>query len=700
MKIKVITVTAQIALVLFTMMCFYTYPAKGVLYNSIRIEPSEPSTQGVPPYTVTVGQVVMVNLTIENAENLYGYNISISWQNPAIVEFLDYYFHPFLDEPYTTHITQKGGIITLYAISQAPANPVNGSGPLVTLYYKAKNLGESLINFDTANCRLIRQDGTQFTPSNFKRGKLAVTNTKIVVEPEELSGPVGQTVKANVTVYNVVNLYGIQINLTWNPELLNLIRAEYTVPWKKKFELTNKIGTGYYALAVSGLTQPPDPYTGNYTFVSLEFNITKQGLTQISFQTSKLGDKDGKPIVHAKVNAIFSNVKTTIGFSESLIIDASLTEGQRFPLNLTITDAVEVKDFKIRVSYPSFLNFSSINFNEMYLLNYSFTFDPITRFVEVNGTFHIESTGNFSIATLEFQITGRGSGKITIVSEKSSLKNGEGLELLFKTGFCTVINWRNVGVTYFDLTSSVKLGEKFAIGEPITVLMRIENLGASYENVNVSVRYEGNVTVDGNSTLIYNETVYIERFGSQNSSQLVTFVWNTTSLAAGTYHLIVNATLEIDDDLSDNVVRKTISLIEYAIDLAIVNVMVSPPWVPINETASLVVIVKNLGLTTQTFNLSIYLDRELNCTFNNVTLTGSTGEMFFARLPRFLEPGQHLVNCTIPAVQGEEALQNNVYTKTFTVGLLSAAFPFETLTFSVVIIVALATIIFFIRKRR
>jgi len=706
MRIKAITVAILIAsLLLFSIPSFYNSSVKCANENFIMIDPAEPDTQGVPPYTITVGEVVMVNVTIKNAVNIYGYNISIYWQNPDIVEFLDCYFNPFLGEPYTTQINQKGGRITLYASSQPPAKPVNGSGPIVTLYYKAKGLGSSIIDFDTANCRLIRQDGTLFTPSNFKRGMLAVTNTKIVVEPEELSGPVGQTVKANITVYNVVKLYGIQVNLTWDPEVLNLIRAEYSVPWKNKFELVNKIGVGYYALAVSGLSQPPDPYTGNYTFVNLEFNITKTGLTQIRFQTSKLGDVNAKQIVHAKVNAIFSNIKTTIGFSESSIIDAGLTEGQLFSLDLMITEVVELKNFKIRIFYPKFLNFSSVTFNELYLQEYNYTFDSTTKIVELTGSFVAESTGNFSVATLKFQVIGKGSGKITILSEKSSLKNGRGSEIPFKTDFCTFINWHNVGVTYFALTSPVQFGTSFALGEPVTVSVKVENLGASYENVGVVVIYEGNVTIDGNSTLIYdtlyNETINLEKFGSQNSSQLITFVWNTASLKAGTYRLVVNATLEIDDDLSDNVVEKTVNFAEYAVDLAIINVIVSPPRIPINGNSSLAVIVKNLGLTAQTFNLLIYLDGVLLTEYENVSLAGQYGEIFFVTLPRFSEPGQHFVNCTIPAVQGEKALQNNIFTITLTVGLISAAFPFETLTISLAVVVAiLAAIIFYIKKKK
>jgi len=703
-KIEKIFISVLVALILFANMSFYIFPAHGQLENYVFIEPVEPPTAGISPYAIAPGQTVLVNITIQNALNIYGYNLTFSWSNSTIVEYVDYQFHPFLNEPYTTKITQKGGKITVYARSHAPASPVNGTGVLVTLNYTGVNIGESLINFDALNCWLILQNGTEIRPSTFKRGKLAVTDTKIAVEPQELSGMVETHITANITVYNVVDLYGIEFNLTWNPEILTLTKVHYQVPWSNKHEVKNETGPGYYTLAVSGM-YPATAYTGNYTFVNMEFTITKIGLTPIKFQYSKFGDIKSKPIPHAKFGSTFSNIRTKIGFNPSVIADVSLTPGKSFAVNLTITEAVNLTDFNIRISYPEILNFSSITFNEAYLIDYNFTSDPITKMLDVTGSFSEESTGNFSVAVIEFQVVGFGSEKIIIVESASSLKDGEGTLLLFKTSPCKFINWRNVRITFFDLASSVRLGNKFAIGEPVTVSVEVENIGVIAENVSLVVKYEGNVTTNGNSTIvcknIYNETLYLEKFESQNSSKLVTFVWNTTDLEAGVYHVTVNATIEIDNDLDDNAVTKTLGFVKYTIDISIVNVLITPMNIPVNGTATLAVIVKNLGLTTQTFNLLIYLDGELIEKFENVTLMGDSGDIFFVTLPRFPEPGEHQLNCTIPALSGEVPLQNNVYLKVLRVGLVTAQFPFEMVAVVVVVIIfVLAVVILSLKRRR
>ena len=281
--------------------------------NTVVIEPREPSG-GVAPYAVIPGQQVTVNITIYNAVNIYGYNLTIYFKDPSLLEFVGFRYMPFLDEPYTTKdVHPIAGKIIVYAKSEPPAEPVSGTGTLVSLIFNATKVGETLIMFDAANSWIIMEDGTQKHPDSFKSGKLAVTNTKIAVEPEELSGSVGETVKANITVYNVVDLYGIEINVTWNPEILQPTRVQYQIPWKKSFELQNVTGPGWYALAVAGLTQPPDPYTGNYTFVSITYKVLKIGTTKIKFETSKLSDINANPILHAEINAIFSNIKMIEG---------------------------------------------------------------------------------------------------------------------------------------------------------------------------------------------------------------------------------------------------------------------------------------------------------------------------------------------------------------------------------------------------
>lgn len=701
--LKVVS-TVLVVLALFASLFSFIQLVYSQGENYVIIEPSEPSTAGVSPYAIAPEQMVSVNVTIKNAVNVYGYNLTFYWDNLNIVEYVDYYFHPFLEEPYTSTITRLGNKVTVYAKSQSPANPVNGSGVLVTIFYKGKETGESLIRFDAANCYLIGQDGSQFYPSTFKRGKLVVTNTKIVVEPETLSGEVNETVKANITVYNVVNLYGIEFNVTWDPTVLTLTKVNYQVPWSAKFEARNQTGIGYYSLAVSGI-YPATSYTGNFTFTNLEFNVTQTGFSPITFAYSKLGDSTSKPIAHAIVNAIFSNVKTLISFDPAIITDTSKSPGYSFSVNLTISEAVNLKDFKIRISYSNILNVSSITFNEIFLTEANSTIDEVTRIFEVTGSFREEYIGDYMLATIEFTVANFGYAKVTVITSQSYLKNGEGSLQLFNTYPFTFANWRNVGVRQITLKSEVMFGAKFVIGQTVNVSVLIENIGASAENVNLTVSYQVDVTVEGNLTsfseIIYEKTLFLEKYGEPNSITLETFTWNTTGLYAGNYYITANVTAEVDHDLTDNSLSKAIELIEYAIDVSIINVFIVPKFINVNETATANIIVKNLGLTNQIFNLLIYFDGELIEKFENISLAGGAGDIFFVTLPVLSEPGEHVLNCTIPAVPGEIKIVNNYYVSQLRVGLTAGQYPFETILIIVVIVAAvLAAVIAYLKRRR
>ena len=682
--------------------------------NTVVIEPREPSG-GVAPYAVIPGQQVVVNITIYNAVNIYGYNLTIYFKDPSLLEFVGFRYMPFLDEPYTTKdVHPIAGKIIVYAKSEPPAEPVSGTGTLVSLIFNATKVGETLIMFDAVNCWIIMEDGTQKHPNSFKSGKLAVTNTKIAVEPEELSGSVGETVKANITVYNVVDLYGIEINVTWNPEILQPTRVQYQIPWKKSFELQNVTGPGWYALAVAGLTQPPDPYTGNYTFVSITYKVLKIGTTKIDFETSKLSDISANPIPHAVVIATFSNIETTIKFEPSSIVDASLVPGTKINVTLCIEKVFNLTEFNIRIIYPEFLNFSRLIFNDALTLSEkNSTIKPKLRAVIVSGIFssQIDYSNKIEIAILEFNVTGYKRGLIEIDTLPRQgqfptyLKDDRGNNLPFKVAPCFFMNWHNVGIALFELSSRVMAGKSFLIGEPIDIIIRIDNLGAAEENVTLTLTYEGEVLINGSLTKvsgkISEENVRLGVYGSKNSSVTLELSWNTTGLSSGDYVVRANVTIEVDDhDPYNNQDSKEISLAQAFVDVAVVNILMLPNLPKVNETLYITVVVTNLGLKDLTCNLTVYLDGNVVEDLNNIHLAIGSGDIFFLTL-KISTAGRHVLNFTIPAVEGEEILDNNF--KYVILNVESAgAFPiYQTgILLALIIVVVLVAAAFYLKRRK
>ena len=679
--------------------------------NYVIIEPREPESASETPYSVVPGQQVMINISIQNAVEIYGYNLTISFLNPDILEFVSFRYMPFLEKPYVTKdVHPVGGKITVYAKSEPPAKPVSGSGTLITLIFTAKALGETTIKFEATDCWLIKEDGTKIHPSTYKRGKVAVTNTWIAIEPHRLEGNVSEIINAKVTVYNVKKLYGIEINITWNPEILNLIYVRYQVPWENKFELTNETGKGYYALAVAAL-YPEEPYTGNYTIINFQFNITKIGLTPISFKTSKLGDVDSEPLPHAKVAGIFSNVELTVGFDPSSIVDANLVKGEKFNVTLVLTKVSTLKKFNLTILYPEILNFSRFFFNEkLILLTKGYKSDLSMRTLTVWGEFvsEIEYSRRIEIAAIEFEIRGYRKGYIEIdTSVENYLKDDKGNSLPFNLASCFFMNWRNVGITQLKFSSELMAGKNFVVGEPINIQVRVDNSGASDENVTLTISYEGMITVNGNTTKKVNGTIYegnfiLSAYGSENSSVVLDKIfWNTTGLDCGEYTVVVKVTIGVDHSPEDNSLQETITLIELPVDIAVVNVLVLPSDnVDVNETLYIAVVVSNYGLKDEIFDLLVYFDGDLVRSFEKVSLAAKTGDIFFMEL-KIPTQGRHVLNFTIPAVEGEKKLDNNFKFITLEVGLAGALPPHMIIGLIALVVVAVTvTVVLYVRRGR
>lgn len=684
---------------------FLNFPnVKGVL-NYVFIEPKEPSTAGEASFAVTPGQVIMVNVSIQDADAIYGYNITIYVVNTIILEYLECIFSSFLNEPYTSSITVVGGRFTIYAKSLPPATPVSGSGCLVTLFFKAKSIGQTLINFEASITKLIKEDGSQISPSTFKRGSVAVTNTRMAIEPIELAGDLGSAVDVNITAYQVQNLYGLEFKIRWDYEILSLIKVENMIPplWGNKyFVVKNETGLGYYWYGLVAM-YPAPAFNGNFTFARLRFNVTGIGLTLMFFESLKLGDTASKPIISAKLNAVFSNVKTAVAFSPSEVVDYELAPpDSSFAVNITVNDAVDLKEFKIKIAYPSaIINFVNVTFNDI-IVNNNYTSDNITGTVDLVGSFLVGIVGNITIATAYFMVVGYGDGKITVRDTQTYLRSSENEELMFKSSFCRFINWRNVRIDRFDLSGKLT-GNAFVIDSMLDCAVVVTNVGAREEVVTLNVTYVGNVEINETLTsingTIYNGTFTLAKFGAINSSVILTFSWNTSGLEKGVYNIFANVIADVDNFLADNIAIKTVQLVFDVIDISIANVLVMPPNIYAGNTVSFVVILLNLGGKSAAFDLIVYLDGNLLQKIENITLLGGTGDFKFLTLA-FSSPGSHTLNFTIPAIPKEATLRNNVYIVPLNIQATGFFLPYDVIIIVIVVLIAFAAAIVYLKRKK
>jgi hypothetical protein len=111
----------------------------------------------------------------------------------------------------------------------------------------------------------------------------------IAIEPAEvLDVSAGETFKVNLTVTNVANLYGWQVNITFNPGVLNVASTDEG-PFLKQVNETVVMkrvsNDGGFLLLSSSFTVPfpTQGATGSGLLATVTFTVTGQGASSLDF---------------------------------------------------------------------------------------------------------------------------------------------------------------------------------------------------------------------------------------------------------------------------------------------------------------------------------------------------------------------------------------------------------------------------------
>ena len=92
------------------------------------------------------GETFTVNVNVTDVTNLYGFEFYLSY-NSTLLNATEVSIVPFLNEPYKANVTNIDPIIgvSVRVISDAPAEPVNGSAPLATITFRIEDKGMSTL---------------------------------------------------------------------------------------------------------------------------------------------------------------------------------------------------------------------------------------------------------------------------------------------------------------------------------------------------------------------------------------------------------------------------------------------------------------------------------------------------------------------------------------------------------------------------
>ena len=159
-------------------------------------------------------------------------------------------------------------------------------------------------------------------------------------------------------------------------------------------------------------------------------------------------------------------------------------------------------------------------------------------------------------------------------------------------------------------------------GQEVMIEAIVENQGIYTENLNV--------TTYANATQIGKETV---NNLDQGASQVLGFVWDTSSFALGNYTLKVVADVMVNEtDILDNTLTGGIVNVRVLChDVAIVNIISLKTVIGQEYSTYINVTVRNQGDCPEMFNLTLHANVSIIGTFTNITLmSGNSTTISFA----------------------------------------------------------------------
>jgi len=157
----------------------------------------------------------------------------------------------------------------------------------------------------------------------------------MMVEPYASFAHVGETFTVNVTIINVQNLYGVEVTLSWNASVLQIVRANVRlgvesypngVLHQPVFIAKNETNQaeGKYVLACMS-ESPAASFNGSGNIAIITFKVSSAGYSKLDLET-KLADwpppeRDPRiswPIAHNTVDAFFGR-HVEVSVSPSII---------------------------------------------------------------------------------------------------------------------------------------------------------------------------------------------------------------------------------------------------------------------------------------------------------------------------------------------------------------------------------------------
>ena len=472
----------------------------------------------------------------------------------------------------------------------------------------------------------------------------ASPTAKLKVVPQLIKDlGVGAEFIINATIEDVENLYGFEIEFTWNPTILTCVSYKAKVPvetypegvlhqpvLKVKEQLNNTEGSYFVAYS----SQAPAPsFNGSGVIFTLKFRVLGYGTSLLSFKLVKLASKGipPKPIPFEAYNGLFKNFTpppAKLKVDPRRIIDATLVPCKNFTININIENAYDLAYFELWLSYnTTILDVKEIDVPPPFAA-------ILTEMFESEGRMHVKgtaasATGNFTLTTVKFHVTELGDSPLDLYNV--TLKDSFGEPLVYDEVIDGYFN--NLMLARIYIFPSELIDPTMVIGSRFSMEVRMEN-AIDFYGYQYFINYDPKVLIcTGLSIIPPTEEVHYDTILQIN--QRVGSIYVNVSYYPPAEPVTVNETTTIGIiyfqvknygstpiDLNNiklvNIEGGTIAHLEdgsedsffatLIADVAILEINLSSQAVYPNKTVNVSVIAGNVGDMPASFNVTLYFN--------------------------------------------------------------------------------------------
>ena len=393
-----------------------------------------------------------------------------------------------------------------------------------------------------------------------------------------LSPPAGGVFTVNITVTDVLNLAGWQVNVTWDPTLLSIAAtADVFLPTDHIFNgldpagaapnINNVEGWVMWARAI-GPSSPSDHFDGSGRIMCVNFTVIKapsEGetlscnlvLDRAGIFSTTLVDLDANDISFTEQNGYYENkwpapppppsTAPTLAVEPPMIINSSLLSPLTFEVNITVTNVTDLYGYEFMLSYdPNILCCISLTIrdplNETHYIP-EFAVNNTAGLVWVKVAYYspampITTNATETLVTLIFRVKGIGATPLDLHNTSLTDVWGRPISHESEDGF------------FVNLIRD------------LAVINVIPSLSVAYQGwtvkINVTIKNEGEITETSFDVKAYydNNTIGTITVPSlaPDAEITITFNWNTQNATpCNNYTISAEALpLPFELDLSDN----------------------------------------------------------------------------------------------------------------------------------------------------